>query len=91
MPRPDRPTRPRTGPPSSGDPTPDPPRDPRPSDAPPQIVLISSGLAIFLGTLWLGVAVIRDTPLRSAVMAGLVLAIAAAGYVFTHPQRPGGH
>lgn len=90
MPRPHRPERPPARPPSDGDPPPDPPRDPRPSDAPPCVVLISSGLAIYLATLWLGVAVIRDTPLRSALMAGLVLGIAVAGYVFTRPERPGG-
>lgn len=69
--------------------SPPPPRDPRPGGSPPHVVLIFAGLAIYLGVLWLGVAVLEDTPLRSAAMAALILAIAAAGYIFTRPQPPG--
>ena len=67
-----------------------PPRDPRPRDSVPLIVAITSGLALYLGCLWFGVVVIGDTMLRSAVMAGVILAIAATGYVFTHASPPGG-
>ena len=55
------------------------------------VVLISGGLALYLACLWLGLVVIGDSLARSAVMAGLIVAIAAVGYVFTHgPTRPGG-
>jgi len=68
-----------------------PPRDPRPRDFPSQIVVVSCGLALYLATLWLGVAIIGDTLARSAVMAALIVAIAGVGYVFTRqPTRPGG-
>ena len=67
-----------------------PPRDPPPSDDLPHVVLITSGLALYLACLWLGVVVIDDSLPRSAFMAGLIVAIAAVGYVFTHPSRPGG-
>jgi len=83
MRRPPRPDRSR--PPGSP-----PPRDPLPDNTPPYALLIAAGLAIYLAGLWLGVTVIQDTPLRSAVMAAFILSIAAAGYVFTRPQRPGG-
>ena len=66
------------------------PRDPRPKDFPSQIVVVSGGIALYLAVLWLGVAVIRDTPLRSAVMAGLIVGIAAVGYVFTRRPTPPG-
>jgi len=37
----------------------------------------------------LGIVVIGDSVLRSAVMAGVILAIAVAGYLFTHrPSTP---
>ena len=79
------PTRRRRPPNRNGTP---PPRDPRPSDAPPHVVLVSAAVALYLATLWLGVAVIQDTPVRSAVMAGLIVAIAATGYLFTRTQGP---
>jgi hypothetical protein len=40
-----------------------------------------------LAALWLGIVVIGDTALRSALMAALIVAIAAAGYIFTR-QTP---
>ena len=83
--------RPPASPSSSNRGGPGPPRDPRPRDFPSQIVLITSGLALYVAVLWLGVAIIRDTPERSAVMAGLIVGIAAVGYAFTHrPMPPGG-
>ena len=68
----------------------EPPRDPPPSDDLPYVVLISSGLALYLACLWLGVVVIDDTLPRSALMSALIVAIAAVGYAFTHPSRPSG-
>ena len=68
-----------------------PPRDPRPRDVPSQVVVVSAGLALYLATLWLGVAIIGDTVTRSAIMAALIVAIAGVGYLFTRqPTRPGG-
>ena len=75
------PTRRRSGP--GG-----PPRDPPPSDDLPHIVLITGGVALYLACLWLGTVIIGDTLPRSAVMAGVIVAIAAVGYVFTHPSPP---
>jgi hypothetical protein len=46
---------------------------------------------LYLAMLWLGVVVIGDTTQRSAVMAGLIVAIAAVGYIFTRqPAGPRG-
>ena len=93
-PCPDRglPMRRRTSPPpQSGGGRPGPPRDPRPGDFPSHIVLVSSGIALYLAVLWLGVVIIDDSLPRSAVMAGVIVAIAGVGYIFTHqPTRPGG-
>jgi hypothetical protein len=44
------------------------------------------GLGVYLVTLWFGVFVVGDTPLRSALMAALIVTIAGTGYVFT--RRP---
>ncbi len=52
------------------------------------MVAISGGFMLYLAMLWLGVVVIRDTMPHSAVMAGLIVAIAAVGYVFT--RQPAG-
>lgn len=52
------------------------------------VVLATAGLTLYLATLWLGVTVIGDNPLRSAIMAGLIVAIATAGYVFTRQPVP---
>jgi len=50
------------------------------------LALTTVALTLYLGVLWLGIAVIGDNPIRSAVMAALIVAIAATGYVFT--SRP---
>lgn len=50
------------------------------------VVLVTGALMIYFGTLWLGVIVIGDTPLHSAIMAALILAIATTGYMFN--RRP---
>ena len=54
------------------------------------VVLATAGVALFLGALWFGMVVIGDdNPVRSAIMAGVIVAIAAAGYVFTRqPATP---
>ena len=49
-------------------------------------ILATMGLGVFLVTLWFGVFVVGDTPLRSALMAALIVTIAGTGYVFT--RRP---
>jgi len=46
------------------------------------------GLGLYLAVLWLGIVVLQDNPIRSALFAGLIVAIAAAGYVFTRPRTP---
>ena len=74
--RPRRPRRPSNTPP---------PRDPIPgSDGRGPVVLIAMGLGIYLLTLWFGVTVVGDTAGRSAIMAGVIVAIAATGYVVNH-------
>lgn len=68
-----------------------PPRDPKPRDGFSHVIVVSGGVGLYLAMLWLGVVVIGDTLARSAVMAGLIVAIAGVGYLFTHqPTRPGG-
>lgn len=85
------PMRRRRFPPSAPGRRPSPPRDPRPRDFPSQIVVVTSGLALYLAILWLGVEVIGDTWTRSAVMAALIVAIAGVGYAFTRQAAgPGG-
>ena len=39
------------------------------------------GLGIYFVTLWFGVTVVGDTAGRSALMAALILAIAATGFI----------
>lgn len=51
------------------------------------VILVSVGIGIYLAALCLGIVVIGDTALRSALMAALIVAIAAAGYIFTR-QTP---
>ena len=52
--------------------------------------LVAMGVALFLLVVWFGVVVIGDNPLRSALFAALIVAIAALGYRFTRPQTPKG-
>jgi hypothetical protein len=60
-----------------------PPRDPRPGGESrfSPVALVSMGLGIYFLTLWFGITVVGDNAGRSAVMAGVVLAIAATGYL----------
>lgn len=51
-----------------------------------QLVLATMGLGLYLAALWFGIFVVGDTPLRSALMAALIVTIAGTGYVFT--RRP---
>ena len=71
----------------------EPPRRSRPGGrgprgAPSHVVLVAMGIGLYLAVLWLGVVVIEDNPVRSALFAALIVAIAAAGYVFTRPPTP---
>ena len=50
------------------------------------LVLATAGLGLYLAALWFGIVVVGDTPVRSALMAALIVAIAGTGYVFT--RRP---
>jgi hypothetical protein len=61
-------------------------RDPRGGHS--HIVLATAGLALYFATLWFGVTVIGDNAVRSAIMAGIIVAIAACGYVFTRQPAP---
>ncbi len=49
---------------------------------------IAMGIALYLLVVWFGVVVIGDNPVRSALVAALIVAIAAVGYRFTRPQTP---
>jgi hypothetical protein len=53
-------------------------------------VLATAALGLFLVALWFGTVVIGDdNPIRSVIMAAVIVAIAAAGYVFTRqPAAP---
>lgn len=72
-----------------------PPRDPKPggSERFGTVALVSMGLGIYVLTLWFGITVVGDNAGRSAVMAGVIVAIAAIGYFVNRrsdpPQRPG--
>ena len=61
-------------------------RDPRGGHN--HVVLATAGLALYFATLWFGVAIIGDNAVRSAIMAGVIVAIAACGYVFTRQPAP---
>lgn len=61
-------------------------RDPRGGHN--HVILATAGLALFFVTLWFGVTIIGDNAVRSAVMAGVIVAIAACGYVFTRQPAP---
>lgn len=53
------------------------------------MALATAALTLYLGTLWLGIAIIGDNPVRSALVAALIVAIAAVGYMFTNrPVTP---
>jgi hypothetical protein len=67
-----------------------PPRDPRPGGDPKfsLIALISMGLGIYVLTLWFGITIVGDNAGRSAIMAGVVLAIAATGYLVNGRAKP---
>ncbi len=52
------------------------------------VMLVTMGLALYLAILWLGIVVLEDNPVRSALFAGLIVAIAATGYIFTRPPTP---
>jgi hypothetical protein len=82
--------RPRPGPGPGRQSTPPRPRDPRPDGALPHVVLIAAGVGLYLTMLWMGMVVIGDGAVRSALMSGLIVAIAATGYLFTRPQGPPG-
>lgn len=70
-----------------------PPRDPVPGGGRfSPVALVSMGLGIYFLTLWFGITIVGDSAGRSAVMAGVILAIAATGYLVSGrskpPQRP---
>jgi len=67
-----------------------PPRDPKPGGNSRfgPVAIISMGMGIYFVTLWFGITVIGDNAGRSAIMAGVILAIAATGYVVSRRSRP---
>ena len=71
-------------------PTGPPPRDPRPGGNSRfgPIALVSMGLGIFFLTLWFGITIVGDNAGRSAIMAGVILAIAATGYFVSGRSKP---
>ena len=48
---------------------------------PSHVVLACLGLILYFATLWFGIVVVGDNPTRSSLMAGLIVLIAAVGYV----------
>jgi hypothetical protein len=68
-----------------------PPSDERPrratrGDRQQHAVLATSGLAIYLGTLWFGVTVVGDTVPRSSLMAGLIVILSGMAYITTRAK-----
>ncbi|HEY7035789.1 MAG TPA: hypothetical protein VH482_30910 [Thermomicrobiales bacterium] len=51
-------------------------------------VLAAAGLSIYFLVLWFGVTVVGDTVSRSSLMAGLIVILAALGYVTSHRSPP---
>lgn len=69
------------------------PRRPRPADGGRpggrrHGALIAMGIALYLLVVWFGVVIIGDNPVRSALFAAVIVAIAAIGYRFSRPQTP---
>jgi hypothetical protein len=62
------------------------PRDPKPRDSFHYVLVVSGGVALFLGLLWFGVRVVGDTVNRSLLIAALIVIIAGVGYWFTHHE-----
>ena len=58
------------------------------SDRQQHAVLAASGLAIYFLVLWFGVTVVGDTVPRSSLMAGLIVILAAMGYVTSRRPSP---
>ena len=53
------------------------------------LAVVTMGLALYMLVLWFGVTIVGDNVLRSAVMAGVILGIAATGYaVNRRPAAP---
>jgi hypothetical protein len=67
-----------------------PPRDPKPGGEGRHgpVALITMGMGIYFVTLWFGITVIGDNATRSAIMAGVILAIAATGYFVNGRSKP---
>ena len=57
------------------------PRRRRAWGTPSHVVLAFAGLLLYFATLWFGMEVIGDNATRSSLLAGLVVLIAAVGYV----------
>jgi cytochrome c biogenesis protein CcdA len=51
-------------------------------------VLAACGLSIYFMVLWFGVTVVGDTVPRSSLMAGLIVILAAMGYVTSRRPSP---
>lgn len=51
------------------------------------VPIIAGALAGWFALVWFGVVVLGDNPERSALMAGIVVALAVAGWTFAGPRR----
>ena len=64
------------------------PRDPKPRDPFQHVLVIGSGVLLYVALLWFGVRVVGDTVGRSLIIAALIVTIAGVGYWFTHQELP---
>lgn len=62
-------------------------RRPDPERGRPHVPVIALGVALFLAMLWFGIVVLEDNPVRTVVMAALVVALAGAGWAMTRSDR----
>jgi hypothetical protein len=57
-------------------------------DLPGNLTVTLAGIGLYIFFLIFGVTVVGDNAGRSAIMAGIIVAIAACGYVFTRQPSP---
>ncbi len=51
------------------------------------VAIVAGALAGWFALVWFGVVVLGDNAGRSALMAGIVVALAVAGWTFAGPRR----
>lgn len=57
-------------------------------DLPGNLPVTLAGVGLYIFFLIFGVTVVGDNAVRSAIMSGIIVAIAACGYVFTRQPSP---